>query len=466
VFTNNYGGVVLWENANRYCSSSANTSTGSCTLVEPTNANLYNQCHTGATLATTPYINDCRWKTQNVSVSSNTFSFNPATVNTVFDNNTGNASYISKNGSSPCTVGNTCGFNGLFSEYGSFAPYTAWLVPNHISNNQSNTFSDNTYTGPWNFMGFGQGDTVGWGDASSHDTNPQDADSSTGWHTGFTDWNGSGDPFPAQDIGSTFNGTIATTPPPSTPNNVTATATDSTHVTVSWSASTDVGGPGLGGYQIFRNGTQIAVGSSFPTTYTDASASPGTTYSYTIDAYDTSNPVNISAQSSAAMVTTPAGSSQLPTVSFNALPNNTVIHGGTYSLAASAAPVSGNTISQVQLLINGAVVQTLTTSPYTFTVNTTSYTNGNNTVAVKATDNHGNVNTASATAIVTNGDLNTDGCVGLSDLIVLAQNYGKSGTFGYAQGNILGSTTAPQVSLSDLIILAKNYGYKDGLGSC
>ena len=466
VFTNNYGGVVLWENANRYCSSSANTSTGSCTLVEPTNANLYNQCSTASTRATTPYINDCRWKTQNVSVSGNTFSFNPATVNTVFDNNAGNAQYISANGSSPCTAAHGCGFNAMFSEYGTFDPYSAWVVPNHLSNSQSNTFSSNTYTGPWNFMGFNQGDTVGWGDSTSHDTNPQDADSSAGWHTGFADWNGSDGSFPAQDIGSTFNGTISTTtPPPSTPSNVTATATSSTHVTVSWSASSDAGGPGLGGYNILRNGTQIGTVNASTTTYSDTTASPSTSYNYTVEAFDTATPVNTSAQSGAAAVTTPSSSS-LPTVSISSFPNNTVIHGGKYSLTASATPASGNTITQVQLLINGTVVQALTASPYAFTVDTTSYVNGNNTVTVKATDNHGNVNTASATAIVTNGDLNTDGCVGLPDLIILAQNYGKSGTFSYAQGNIHEVTTMPQVGLPDLIVLAKNYGYKTGLGSC
>ena len=33
-FTDNWSGVVLWENADRYCGSPANTSTGECTLVD------------------------------------------------------------------------------------------------------------------------------------------------------------------------------------------------------------------------------------------------------------------------------------------------------------------------------------------------------------------------------------------------------------------------------------------------
>ena len=48
---------------------------------------------------------------------------------------------------------NGCGYNGLFSEYGTTAPYTAWVVPKNIADNQNNHFSDNTYTGPWSFMG-------------------------------------------------------------------------------------------------------------------------------------------------------------------------------------------------------------------------------------------------------------------------------------------------------------------------
>ena len=35
MFIDNWGGVILWENSNRFCNSPDNTSTGYCTLVEP-----------------------------------------------------------------------------------------------------------------------------------------------------------------------------------------------------------------------------------------------------------------------------------------------------------------------------------------------------------------------------------------------------------------------------------------------
>src|SRR6266576_5615526 len=54
-FLNNWGGVTIYENANRYCSSSANSSSGDCTMVNP-NANL-TTCANASLLATTPYIN-------------------------------------------------------------------------------------------------------------------------------------------------------------------------------------------------------------------------------------------------------------------------------------------------------------------------------------------------------------------------------------------------------------------------
>ena len=57
-----------------------------------------------------------------------------------------------------------------------------------ISDHQGNTFTKNTYAGPWRFLAFGQGNTVGW----------------ARWHDGFEDTTGSNDFFNAQDAGSTY----------------------------------------------------------------------------------------------------------------------------------------------------------------------------------------------------------------------------------------------------------------------
>ncbi|HSW80584.1 MAG TPA: right-handed parallel beta-helix repeat-containing protein [Candidatus Saccharimonadales bacterium] len=142
-FLNNWGGVVAYENPNRYCSSSANTSTGYCTLVNPGVANL-TTCANASLLATKPYIDDCRWKSQNITVSGNSFTMNPTAVDAT------------------CTQDNGCGFNGIISGYGVYPPYLNNFVPNNIIWNQKDLFSGNTYSGPWGFQAWAQNNKLTW----------------------------------------------------------------------------------------------------------------------------------------------------------------------------------------------------------------------------------------------------------------------------------------------------------------
>jgi hypothetical protein len=149
-FTDNWGGVVLWENADRFCGSPANTSSGDCTLVDPATysasscvqANLQN-----STPAQTPdYYDNCRWKTQNVTVSGNDFSFTPANL------------------PAACATVSTCGYNGAFSNYGTYpdwSPYQGTVVEDHITTGQHNSFRDNCYADTnTRFMAREQGNDV------------------------------------------------------------------------------------------------------------------------------------------------------------------------------------------------------------------------------------------------------------------------------------------------------------------
>jgi endoglucanase len=99
-----------------------------------------------------------------------------------------------------------------------------------------------------------------------------------------------------------LDGSTSDTQAPSVPSGVTATADSSTQVTVKWTASTD--NVGVSGYNVFRD--TVKIGSTTTTSYTDSTVSAGTTYSYTVSAYDAAG--NQSAQSSAASVTTPSSS--------------------------------------------------------------------------------------------------------------------------------------------------------------
>jgi len=142
-FINNWGGVVLWEDPDRYCGSQTDTSAGYCTLVDPSVATAGN-CGNPGRIGIEPYYRDCRWKTQNVRVSDNDFIFDPAAVGP------------------DCTPAKYCGFNGIFSQWGSVQPYHGTVVEKNITFDQNNHFASNSYSGPWRFMVLQQGNAVSW----------------------------------------------------------------------------------------------------------------------------------------------------------------------------------------------------------------------------------------------------------------------------------------------------------------
>jgi hypothetical protein len=133
-FRDNWSGVVLWENADRFCGSPANTSSSYCTLVNSSVVKL-STCAQG-TINSEPYFSDCRWKTQNVSVHDNSFSLTPANV-------------------PGCTSASMCGFNAMFSNWGTYPPWSPYqgpIVQNAIASTQNNHFVGNSYDGPWRMM--------------------------------------------------------------------------------------------------------------------------------------------------------------------------------------------------------------------------------------------------------------------------------------------------------------------------
>jgi glucose/arabinose dehydrogenase len=90
----------------------------------------------------------------------------------------------------------------------------------------------------------------------------------------------------------------ADTQPPSTPTNLRASATSSSHVDLAWTASTD--DRGVAGYRIYRDGAQV--GTSTTASFRDGGLAPLTTYSYRVAAVDGAG--NLSAQSTAVTGTT------------------------------------------------------------------------------------------------------------------------------------------------------------------
>ncbi|MFE5506142.1 right-handed parallel beta-helix repeat-containing protein [Amycolatopsis japonica] len=130
VLENNWNGITLWENSDRFCNSPANTSSGACTRLVPDHAT----CARPA-IASGALFGDCRWKTQRVEIHHNRFVLDPAVTG--------------------CE--NTCARMAVLANFGTYpdwSPYKGEVVQQAITFDQGNKWHDNTYVGPWNFIAF------------------------------------------------------------------------------------------------------------------------------------------------------------------------------------------------------------------------------------------------------------------------------------------------------------------------
>jgi len=186
------------------------------------------------------------------------------------------------------------------------------------------------------------------------------------------------DTFPAA-------GTPPDTTPPSVPGDVTATlSADGGSVDVSWSASAD--NVGVTGYDVYRDGTEIATVGGTATSYADSGVADPMGDSYAVDAFDAAG--NVSAQSEPAAVAdvTP------PTV-----PTGLTLQSATVtSISFRWSPSTDNVgVAGYYIYRDGSMVGTSATSSYTDTSlnNGTAYT-----YEVSAYDAAGNVSGTSAPA--------------------------------------------------------------------
>ena len=151
---------------------------------------------------------------------------------------------------------------------------------------------------------------------------------------------------PTDSTGQTFDvqtytfsgGGVGDVTAPSVPGSVLAVATSSTQVDLLWVGSTD--NVGVTGYLIARNGAALATVGGGVTSFADTTLSPGTAYSYTVQASDAAN------------VTTPAGAAQ-PTATSNSAYtvgiNGIVVQGGG-SAAEVASVVERDSGLRVEVL--------------------------------------------------------------------------------------------------------------------
>jgi fibronectin type 3 domain-containing protein len=198
------------------------------------------------------------------------------------------------------------------------------------------------------------------------------------------------------NFGSSSGSTTPPVSPPSVPTTVSATVNSSTSVTVAWTASTDTGGPGLGGYSVLRNGSQVAQVTS-GTSYTDKSVSPSTSYSYTVEAYDKASPPHVSYPSTAASVTTPATPPPSTPTNLKASVNSatSVALTWTASTDTGGPGLQGYNVFRGGVKVNSSIVTKTSYADTSVSANTGySYT-------VVAVDTAGNSSTTSTAATVT-----------------------------------------------------------------
>ena len=143
-------------------------------------------------------------------------------------------------------------------------------------------------------------------------------------------------------------GSPTDTTKPSVPTGLATTTVASSSVGLTWQPSTD--NVGVTGYDVYRNGTLI--GTSPTSSYTDSTVASGTSYQYTVAAFDAAK--NISTQSSPALsITTPpsttAGPRVLQTVSANTktVTFSPTTAGDTLVLGASLYTGTTNNITSV-----------------------------------------------------------------------------------------------------------------------
>ena len=147
---------------------------------------------------------------------------------------------------------------------------------------------------------------------------------------------------------------VVDTTSPSVPQNVAVQQVSASGATISWATSTD--NIGVTGYQVFRNGTQIA--SATALSYADTGLSVGITYTYTVTAYDAVG--NISGQSSPVRESIQQANGPSVPVIVSAAFTGTSTVNLLWSAAGGALPISGYAVYR-----NGVqVASTVTSTKY------------------------------------------------------------------------------------------------------
>jgi Bacterial Ig domain/Fibronectin type III domain len=256
---------------------------------------------------------------------------------------------------------------------------------------------------------------------------------------------------------SVNNAVADTTPPTVTISAPVAAATISGKIAFIQATASDAGG--INRVEFYIDGALLGSDNAAPYSFSlDTTQFPNGAHTLVAKAFDTSNN---QATSSNVAVSISNADTTLPSVVITAPFNNTTIS-GSYTVSATAADAGG--IAHVDFSVDaGAVLSSDTTSPYSYSLDTTKLTNAAHSIKVTAYDTSNSSNIATANVTVNNTvtpptakkcDFNNDTFVDTNDLFILLANFNKTVPSG-TKGDCSADGT---VDINDLFLLLGLYG--------
>jgi chitinase len=196
------------------------------------------------------------------------------------------------------------------------------------------------------------------------------------------------------DAGGTVD-TVA----PTTPTNLTSPNKTTTSISLSWGASTDTGGSGLAGYNVYRNGSATPTAQVTGTTFTDSGLTANTTYTYTVRARDGAG--NLSPNSNQISVTTNTNTTDTTPPTTPGTLSSPSKTSSSISLSWGASTDSGGSgLAGYNVYRNGATTPTAQTTSTSY-VDSGLAANTTYTYTVRARDGAGNLSSPSNQIAVT-----------------------------------------------------------------
>jgi hypothetical protein len=238
----------------------------------------------------------------------------------------------------------------------------------------------------------------------------EDATNSCGHSTflGYNDTTYDNGLLVANGIAWIANGTTGgdTTPPTASITAPANGATVSGTVSVTATASDNVG---VTKVEFYLDGVLQSTDTTSPYAWSwnSATASNGT-HSLTAKAYDAANNSGTSSAVSVTVSNT-TGDTTPPTVSITAPANGATVS-GTVSINATASDNVG--VTKVEFYVDGALKSTDTTSPYSYSWDSTAVANGSHTLAAKAYDAANNIGTSSNVSVTVSNTVTTQQLLG------------------------------------------------------